>query len=111
MFTYYVDTIYASDRVDNKYVNRSGLSTRQINGLKKRIFDDVDGVHTQALLDVLEGKREIPPNDNSSILSQDYWLLIRSMQKLNYLAKEKNSILADDNKMISKEAVKQKVKN
>ena len=106
VFTYMLNTVKAIDTVNGKYVNRSGLSNVQISKTLGRLWD-VE--YTQQLLDIMEGKVDKPPLDNSSELAQDYWLLIRAMQKLNYLQKAQNSIIADDNKLISKNAVKERV--
>ena len=94
------------DPMTGKYANRAGLSLRQLNDFSYRMRDSE---HVMELLQVLQGNKEVPPQDNSTALSQDYWLAMRMMKKINYVQKAQNSIIADDNKMVSKYAVKERV--
>jgi len=94
---------------NGKYKNVSGLSRKQLNQLTSRLAHK-EG-HAQKILDILQEKESVPPMDNSTELAQDYWTIIRMMQKLDYLAKADQSIIADDDKMIDKKVVKQKVQD
>jgi len=112
IFNFLMEQIMASDTDSNgKYVNRSGLSRHQIREFKKRMRGVNNTEHVQELLDILQGNKEKPSMNNMSNISKDFWLLVRAMQKLNYLAKEKQSIIADDNKMISKNTIRDEILN
>ena len=110
IFDYLMSSIMAVDKApDGNYANRSGLSKHQIREFRRRMRGVNNEKHVQDLLDILQGNKEMPAMNNMSNLSRDFWLLIRAMQKLNYIAKEKQSIIADDNKMISKSVIQDKI--
>jgi hypothetical protein len=100
VFKYIMQAVQATDRDANgKYANRAGISIQQIRELQKRLFDQE---HVKELLEIIQGNKPQPAINNLTKISKDYWLLVRAMQKLNYLEKVKNGVIADNNKIISK---------
>ena len=90
---------------DNKgrYSNNAGLSSKKLNRLDRNL-SKTD--YAQELFKLFDSK-EIPPISERATnpLVDDYWTIINITQKMSFIQKSKDAIIADGDKFVSKYSI------
>ena len=86
-----------------KYSNNAGLSSKKLNRLDRNL-SKTD--YAQELFKLFDSK-EIPPISERATnpLVDDYWTIINITQKMSFIQKSKDAIIADGDKFVSKYSI------